>query len=94
MALEQKEYVTDLKPVIFKNESDIDFVISDNPLVMTNRFHFQRVQLSLWTGAIWPRRKIKMERFGRERPPSFRLTPVNSMLCGGTSRALPSGKSK
>jgi hypothetical protein len=41
-----KQYVTDLKPVIFRNKTDVEFVISDNPLVTTNRFYFQRLKAS------------------------------------------------
>jgi Protein of unknown function (DUF4238) len=40
------EYVTDLKPIVFRNRTNVEFVISDNPLVMTNRFHFQRLRAS------------------------------------------------
>ena len=46
MALKLKEYVSDLKAIIFRNRTDIDFIISDNPLVLTNRFSFQRLKES------------------------------------------------
>jgi hypothetical protein len=36
------EYVQDLKVAIFRNQSHAEFVISDNPSVMTNRLHLQR----------------------------------------------------
>lgn len=43
MAFEGTKYVTDLKCVVLRNQSNVDFVISDNPLVMTNRFYIQRM---------------------------------------------------
>jgi Protein of unknown function (DUF4238) len=46
MALRLKEYVSDLKAIVFRNGTDIDFIISDNPLVLTNRFSFQRLRES------------------------------------------------
>ena len=38
-----REYRSDLTPVIFENQTGVRFVISDNPLVLTNRFFFQRL---------------------------------------------------
>ena len=39
------EYVKDLKVVIFRNRAVIDFVTCDNPAILTNRFHFQKLKL-------------------------------------------------
>jgi hypothetical protein len=36
------EYIKDLKVSIFRNRSDQEFIISDNPSVLTNRLHLQR----------------------------------------------------
>jgi hypothetical protein len=43
MGFQMTEYVKDLKVVIFRNRTDIDFLTCDNPAVLTNRFHFQRL---------------------------------------------------
>jgi hypothetical protein len=40
------KYVRDLKVVIFRNGTSIDFITCDNPAVLTNRFHFQKLKLS------------------------------------------------
>jgi hypothetical protein len=44
LGFELKKYVIDLKPVFFINQTDVQFVISDNPLVITNRFYLQRLK--------------------------------------------------
>jgi hypothetical protein len=43
IGIELLEYVKDLKVVIFRNETNTDFVTCDNPAILTNRFHFQRL---------------------------------------------------
>ena len=42
MGVEMLKYALDLKIAIFLNKSSTDFVISDNPSVLTNRLHLQR----------------------------------------------------
>jgi hypothetical protein len=44
IGFEHMKYITDLKLTVFRNQTDSDFVISDNPLVLTNRFYFQRLR--------------------------------------------------
>jgi len=44
LGMQLTEYVKDLKVVIFRNRTDIDFITCDNPAVLTNRFHFQRLK--------------------------------------------------
>jgi Protein of unknown function (DUF4238) len=44
MAARAVDYIRDLKLVIFRNKTTIDFVTSDNPATMTNRFHFQKLK--------------------------------------------------
>jgi hypothetical protein len=36
-------FAKDLKIAVFRNKTDIDFVTSDNPGLLTNRFHFQKL---------------------------------------------------
>ena len=43
LAMEFMKYSVDLKVVVFTNRTSIDFVTSDHPAVLTNRFHFQRL---------------------------------------------------
>ena len=43
-AAELMDYVLDLKLVIFRNKTAVDFVTSDNPALLTNRFHFQKLK--------------------------------------------------
>ncbi|WP_168212956.1 MULTISPECIES: DUF4238 domain-containing protein [unclassified Bradyrhizobium] len=42
MGVDMLKYTLDLKVSIFLNRSSTDFVISDNPSVLTNRLHLQR----------------------------------------------------
>jgi hypothetical protein len=44
MAARAVDYIRDLKLVIFRNKTTVDFVTSDNPATMTNRFHFQKLK--------------------------------------------------
>jgi Protein of unknown function (DUF4238) len=44
MAARAVDYIRDLKLVIFRNKTAIDFVTCDNPATMTNRFHFQKLK--------------------------------------------------
>jgi hypothetical protein len=44
MAMEMMPYVKDLKLAIFRNNTGTDFCTCDNPAVLTNRFHFQRLK--------------------------------------------------
>jgi hypothetical protein len=37
-------YVKDLKVLVFHNKTAFDFITCDNPAVLTNRFHFQRLK--------------------------------------------------
>jgi hypothetical protein len=39
-------YVKDLKIVIFRNQTSADFFTCDNPAILTNRFHFQKLRLT------------------------------------------------
>jgi predicted nucleic acid-binding protein len=43
LALELKKYADDLKLVVLANETGRDFVTCDHPAVLTNRYHFQRL---------------------------------------------------
>lgn len=43
MALRSVEYIGDLKLAVIRNQSNVRFVISDDPLVMTNRYHLQKL---------------------------------------------------
>jgi Protein of unknown function (DUF4238) len=38
------EYVKDLKVAILRNQTGLDFITCDNPAILTNRFHFQRLK--------------------------------------------------
>jgi hypothetical protein len=40
------EYARDLKLVVFRNRTGVDFVTSDNPALLTNRFHFQKLKIN------------------------------------------------
>ena len=40
------KYIKDLKVAVFKNKTRLDFVTSDNPAIMTNRFHFEKLKAS------------------------------------------------
>jgi hypothetical protein len=42
------KYIEDLKITIFKNLTKVDFVLSDHPAVMTNRFHLQRLNTNIF----------------------------------------------
>lgn len=42
IAFECIKYAEDLKSVIIQNKSQTDFIISDNPAVLTNRLHLQK----------------------------------------------------
>jgi len=44
MSVDGMRYVEDLKAVIIVNETKRDFVTSDNPALLTNKFHFQRLR--------------------------------------------------
>jgi hypothetical protein len=66
MGLENLKYVTDLKLVVFRNHSDVQFIISDNPLVATNRFHFQ---------------KLKASNFGLANSGTILAMPLSPQLC-------------
>jgi Protein of unknown function (DUF4238) len=44
LAMEFLKYEADLKLAILANRTKTDFVISDHPAVLTNRFYFQRLQ--------------------------------------------------
>lgn len=37
-------YIKDLKLVVFRNKTPIDFVTCDNPALLTNRFYFQKLK--------------------------------------------------
>jgi hypothetical protein len=43
-AADAMQYIGDLKVIIFMNKTNVDFITSDNPAVLTNRFHFQRLK--------------------------------------------------
>jgi hypothetical protein len=36
-------YIDDLKTVVFRNRTRVDFIMSDNPAIHTNRFHLQQL---------------------------------------------------
>ena len=68
-AIQWLSYMEDLKVIIFSNATNIDFVTSDNPAVMTNRFQLQ---------------KLKSRNFGLKSSGailSMPLTPRLSALC-------------
>jgi len=44
MGIQMVKYVKDLKLVIFRNGTNVDFITCDNPAVLTNRFHFERLK--------------------------------------------------
>ena len=48
MYTEIRESVTDLKACLDKNDTSIDFVISDDPVVFTSRFHAQKIKSSIF----------------------------------------------
>jgi Protein of unknown function (DUF4238) len=64
-AAQYTEYVKDLKLVIFRNRTSVDFVTSDNPAVLTNRFHFQ---------------KLKSRNFGLSNSGAIMLMPLSPRL--------------
>jgi hypothetical protein len=66
IAFEHKECVTDLKPVVLRNETDIEFVMSDNPLVLANRYYFQR---------------LNANNFGLANSGAILAMPLNPRLC-------------
>ena len=43
-----RETVTDLKACLVKNNTSIDFVTSDDPVVFTSRFHAQKIKSSVF----------------------------------------------
>jgi hypothetical protein len=43
LGLQFKKYIDDLKLVVFVNGTAIDFVTSDHPAIMTNRYHLQKL---------------------------------------------------
>jgi hypothetical protein len=43
MALAQLKYAVDLKMVVLRNSSPIDFITCDHPSALTNRFHLQKL---------------------------------------------------
>ena len=43
-----RESVTDLKACLVKNDTSIDFVTSDDPVVFTSRFHAQKIKSSVF----------------------------------------------
>ena len=74
MGLENQKYVSDLKLVVLRNKTNIDFVISDNPLVFTNRFHFQRLNTS---------------NFGLASSGTILAMPLGPQLCAARAALLP-----
>lgn len=44
LAMSLLPYAKDLKLVIFRNKTVVDFVTCDNPAVLTNRFHLQKLK--------------------------------------------------
>lgn len=44
LAIDLKPDLTDLKIVILRNCTNAEFITSDNPAVLTNRFHFQKLK--------------------------------------------------
>lgn len=72
MAARAREYVKDLKLIVFRNRTAVDFVTCDNPALLTNRFHFQ---------------KLKINNFGLSNSGallSMPLTPRLSVMCYDT----------
>ena len=43
-ALNLLHYASDLKVIIFRNRTNVDFVTCDNPAIQTNRLHFQKLK--------------------------------------------------
>jgi hypothetical protein len=43
VAISTMDYVNDLKLLILRNGTNVDFVTSDHPAAITNRFHFQKL---------------------------------------------------
>src|SRR5690606_17803131 len=41
-----RQYIEDLKVCIVKNNTKIDFITSDDPAILTNRFHIQKLGLN------------------------------------------------
>jgi hypothetical protein len=60
------EYAKDLKVVIFKNITKVDFVTCDHPAVMTNRYHHQR---------------LTDNKFGVSNSGAILLMPLSPALC-------------
>jgi len=46
MAAKATSYVDDLKVIVFRNKTSIEFVTCDNPAFLTNRFSFQKLRSS------------------------------------------------
>jgi Protein of unknown function (DUF4238) len=44
LGMQLMPYVKDLKVSVFHNKTAFDFITCDNPAVLTNRFHFQRLK--------------------------------------------------
>jgi hypothetical protein len=49
------QYVLDLKTRVVENRTEVDFVISDDPAILMNRYATRKIEThQLWYCFIWP----------------------------------------
>ncbi|WP_456677212.1 DUF4238 domain-containing protein [Bradyrhizobium sp. RDM12] len=90
IAFDCVKYAEDLKVVIIQNKSQTDFIISDNPAVLTNRLHLQKwnernfaIQSSgvIFTMPLGP--KLAMIAYDRAAYSSRKVFKYNVLDCSG-----------